>query len=56
MHKLFAEQLMVTREAIRDKIQTQFVEVDLGPETQDAAAEEEEEERELLWASVKDVN
>ncbi len=57
MRRLFAEQLVAMREAVRDEIQAQFAEVSLGPEAQAAAAkEEEEEEGELPRGSIEDMD
>ncbi len=54
MRRLFTEQLVAMREAIRDAIQAQFAKVGLFLEAQDTAAEEEEGE--LPRASVEDVD
>ncbi len=58
MRRLFAEQLAVMREVVRNKIRAQFAEVGLGPEAQAAAVEEEEEEEEgeLPRGSVEDAD
>ncbi len=58
MHRLFAEHLAATREAVRDEVRAFLAEAGLGPEAQDAvlAEEEEDEEEELPRPSVEDVD